>query len=381
VKAKQQLRKPENWQDFESLCKKLWGEIWKCPEIKKNGRQGQTQHGVDVYGIPLGEQQYFGIQCKGKDEYTHAQLTESEVDKEIEKALLFEPLLKKFYFATTANKDATIETYIRKKNIESLQKNAFEVHLFSWEDIVDLIDENRETHDYYVKSLNYKTEHDIQFLFENDGVVLSVEVPFRKKITRYRKRLDVKVNNIPYEDRIIPGMEHLSIWNSIKPMSLYTYNHSYCTFRLKLKNIGTEPLKEFKIFLEFEGNLEYIDTTKSNSGASLLGISMPKTYNTYISKDGKTGKIAPLRNILVQDDSMTFDTIYIKPFHKHIETEITINWKLVSLDYKSEGSLKLNIIPTYKLDTKVIFVDDPSDARVVEEIEDYITDKSDQDDD
>lgn len=108
---------------------------------------------------------------------------------------------------------------------------------------------------------------------------------------------------------------------------------------------------------------------------------MPKTYNTYISKDGKTGKIAPLRNILVQDDSMTFDTIYIKPFHKHIETEITINWKLVSLDYKSEGSLKLNIIPTYKLDTKVIFVDDPSDARVVEEIEDYITDKSDQDDD
>lgn len=381
MKAKQQLRKPENWQDFESLCKKLWGAIWKCPEIKKNGRQGQTQHGVDVYGIPLGEQQYFGIQCKGKDEYTHAQLTESEVDKEIEKALLFEPLLKKFYFATTANKDATIETYIRKKNIESLQKNAFEVHLFSWEDIVDLIDENRETHDYYVKSLNYKTEHDIQFLFENDGVVLSVEVPFRKKITRYRKRLDVKVNNIPYEDRIIPGMEHLSIWNSIKPMSLYTYNHSYCTFRLKLKNIGTEPLKEFKIFLEFEGNLEYIDTTKSNSGASLLGISMPKTYNTYISKDGKTGKIAPLRNILVQDDSMTFDTIYIKPFHKHIETEITINWKLVSLDYKSEGSLKLNIIPTYKLDTKVIFVDDPSDARVVEEIEDYITDKSDQDDD
>lgn len=65
----------------------------------------------------------------------------------------------------------------------------------------------------------------------------------------------MKVNNIPYEDRIIPGMEHLSIWNSIKPMSLYTYNHSYCTFRLKLKNIGTEPLKEFKIFLEFEETL------------------------------------------------------------------------------------------------------------------------------
>jgi hypothetical protein len=49
MKAKKQLRKPENWQDFESLCKKLWGEIWNCPEIKKNGRKGQPQHGVDIY--------------------------------------------------------------------------------------------------------------------------------------------------------------------------------------------------------------------------------------------------------------------------------------------------------------------------------------------
>lgn len=29
------LPKPQNWQDFETLCKKLWGEIWSCPEIKK----------------------------------------------------------------------------------------------------------------------------------------------------------------------------------------------------------------------------------------------------------------------------------------------------------------------------------------------------------
>ena len=26
--APMQLQKPDNWQDFESLCKKLWGEIW-----------------------------------------------------------------------------------------------------------------------------------------------------------------------------------------------------------------------------------------------------------------------------------------------------------------------------------------------------------------
>lgn len=55
MKALKSLPKPQNWQDFETLCKKLWGEIWECHEIKKNGRQGQVQNGVDVYGKPNGE--------------------------------------------------------------------------------------------------------------------------------------------------------------------------------------------------------------------------------------------------------------------------------------------------------------------------------------
>lgn len=123
MEGKLQLRKPENWQDFERLCKVLWGEIWECPDtIKRNGRQGQAQKGVDVYGIKKGECVYRGIQCKGKDDYTNSQLTEPEIDNEIAKALLFTPKLKSFYFATTANKDAHIEEYIRKKNLESISK-------------------------------------------------------------------------------------------------------------------------------------------------------------------------------------------------------------------------------------------------------------------
>lgn len=147
MKAAQSLAKPVNWQDFESLCKKLWGEIWNCPEIKKNGRSGQAQAGIDVYGIPNGESSYYGIQCKGKDEYTGKQLTEKEINKEIEKAKHFEPPLKKMYFATTSSKDVNIEALIRKKNIEHINSGLFEVHIYSWEDIVDLIHENKSTYD------------------------------------------------------------------------------------------------------------------------------------------------------------------------------------------------------------------------------------------
>ena len=118
-----QIQKPANWQDFESLCKKLWGEIWECSDsIKKNGRNGQAQHGVDVYGIPKGENNYYGIQCKGKDEYTHSQLTKDEIDVEIDKAKKFKPSLKKLIFATTANKDAEIEEYVRIKNLTNIKE-------------------------------------------------------------------------------------------------------------------------------------------------------------------------------------------------------------------------------------------------------------------
>lgn len=114
--APTQIRPPENWQDFELLCKKLWGEIWNCSDtIKRNGRSGQKQCGVDVYGTPNSSVEYYGIQCKGKDNYTHAQLTKKEIDAEITKAKNFKPALKAFYFATTAVKDATIEEYIREK--------------------------------------------------------------------------------------------------------------------------------------------------------------------------------------------------------------------------------------------------------------------------
>lgn len=75
---KKQLRKPENWQDFESLCKILQGEIWNCLEIKKNGRTGQAQHRIDVYGTPQFETEYYGSQGKGKDNYTNSELKEND---------------------------------------------------------------------------------------------------------------------------------------------------------------------------------------------------------------------------------------------------------------------------------------------------------------
>lgn len=145
------IPKPVNWQDFESLCKKLYGEIWQCQStISKNGRNGQSQNGVDIYGIPKGENEYFGIQCKGKDDYAKTELTEAEIDNEIENAKKFQPKLKQFIIATTGNKDAKIEEFVRKKNVDSRANGGFEIVVRHWEDLADLIEENQVTFDWYV---------------------------------------------------------------------------------------------------------------------------------------------------------------------------------------------------------------------------------------
>ena len=144
---KKTIPAPENWQDFESMCKKLFGEIWGCQlTIKKNGRIGQNQSGVDIYGKPKGEIEYWGIQCKVKENFSNAKLNEKEIEVEIEKAQKFEPRLKTLIFATTAPKDAEIEKFIRKKDCESKNEGSFQIILYCWQDIVDLLYENRETY-------------------------------------------------------------------------------------------------------------------------------------------------------------------------------------------------------------------------------------------
>ena len=92
MKAQKELRKPHSWQDFEKLCKKLWGEVWCCPNIKQNGRQGQNQNGVDVFGVPSGEKAYFGNQCKLKDGYTDSKLTKKEIDARVQQIIDFSEL-------------------------------------------------------------------------------------------------------------------------------------------------------------------------------------------------------------------------------------------------------------------------------------------------
>lgn len=380
MKASQTLRRPANWQDFESLCKVLWGEIWNCPEIQKNGRLGQEQSGVDVFGIPSNDDSYYGIQCKGKSEYNdneyeHPQFSEKEIQKEIEKAKTFSPALKKFYLATTALNDAKIQAFVRQKNIEHRTTNLFEIHLFCWETIVDLIDENKRTNDYYVKSQNYKTNQSIAVTFENGETETSCKPKFKKQITHFRQKIVLAQPNSLFESM----RRQQAFFSALTPKPMFSkeINKSYIGFNIRIHNNGKDPIDEYKLLLNFEGDI--LDLKDRNDfGMNILALPKNYVYTTYLWFDSLSGKLVPRKSILVGDDTFLSERIYIKTSSK--ESEIFIKWKLLSKDFKDEGVLTIKVKPNIVTKYEDILVEDPLKVKTIEgEIEDYITDKDDDD--
>lgn len=139
---------PSNWQDFEDLCKELWREEWKCREIHSHGRNGQAQQGVDLFGIPNDEKEYYGIQCKHK--LNGKSLSETEISKEIKNAKSFEPALKMLYIVTTASSDAKIQQFVREKDVENRKSNLFGVTIFSWQEICDILRQHKRVYVWYL---------------------------------------------------------------------------------------------------------------------------------------------------------------------------------------------------------------------------------------
>ena len=129
------LQHPANWEDFENLCFHLWKSIWGDHASHPNGRRGQRQNGVDIYGRPPLKDLYTGVQCKGKNGNYDKKLTIEEIDVECGNAKDFKPELDTFIMATTSPRDANIQEHCREINSE--KKYNFEVDAWSWDDIED----------------------------------------------------------------------------------------------------------------------------------------------------------------------------------------------------------------------------------------------------
>ncbi len=128
------LPKPNNPEIFESLCLDLFKNYLPCKNLRKHGRKGQKQYGIDIYGNE-GSKSY-AIQCK----QTNKEITEEIINDELRKLSDYNTGIDKYIIATTASRDAKTQRIERK--INSSKEFEFEFQIYYWEDLEDEISKN-----------------------------------------------------------------------------------------------------------------------------------------------------------------------------------------------------------------------------------------------
>jgi len=129
------LSAPADWQAFERLTRDLFESEWQTDDARANGRSGQEQHGVDVYGTDRVHNKWVGVQCKGRSGGYWNALKEKDLREEVEKAKSFHPPLDRFILATTAPNDARIQEVARELNEKNRKALLFEVDVMGWDEI------------------------------------------------------------------------------------------------------------------------------------------------------------------------------------------------------------------------------------------------------
>ena len=359
------IPKPRNWQDFERLCKKLFGEVWTCPTIKANGRSGQAQAGVDIYGVPHAHENYRGVQCKGKDDYQDKPLTEKEVDAEIEKARGFKPPLESFIIATTACKDAKIETYVREKDIESRRNGGFQIVLYCWEDLADLIEENKATFNWWVREKRHKELFGIDVSFEGGKKEATVHPKFRRTVTEYvLNPVQATIPSFAQTWGITPlGSRGAGLAGFYRQSN--APNLSRVELPIRIENTGQEVIEDYKIEFELDGEFSEI------GDKSLLSLASMKESSFHVWDDG-TFRYQPYDNRPLTQGDSRWIKLELKPLAR--EYDFRINWKLFARDFSDKGSLLVHVSPEYVDISEKQIVGDKAAVRTDVNIQDYIED-------
>jgi len=116
--------------EFENLVLELLSRKWKVA-LQRNGRNGQAQNGVDIYGERDGVAgAYVGVQCKNVDA-----LALAVIEAEVASAESFTPSLCEYWVVTGSNRDARLQEQVRQLSMGRRAQGKFPVNVWFWDDI------------------------------------------------------------------------------------------------------------------------------------------------------------------------------------------------------------------------------------------------------
>jgi hypothetical protein len=121
---------PKGGDEFEQIALAAAKMLWSNPNFQRNGRQGQAQAGVDLYGDDdLGR--LVGVQCKNCEAFDIKNVEAAVVEAEA-----FDPPISALYVALGLPTDAKLQKDVRLLSEKRVKENKFPVGLIFWEDIV-----------------------------------------------------------------------------------------------------------------------------------------------------------------------------------------------------------------------------------------------------
>lgn len=209
---------------FERLCRDLWKNDESNINVQLYGSSGQFQERVDIFGRKIDNNKWFGIQCKVREN----KLTQLDINKEISKVKIFNPVLNEYIICTT-KRDAKIQEFIREINNS---KDTINIKVLFWDDIEELLKEERNFNIFH----RYFEEFfvDNQTLGHSIGKLINLELGIgNSKDTHY----NLMIGKIPK-------------YNKEKETSLDYYQDTYFIINFNEKKMEIFPLRCFESDLE-----------------------------------------------------------------------------------------------------------------------------------
>lgn len=143
---------PESDEIFDEMVRDACAIEWSDPETQRNGRSGQSQYGVDIFGYPHGSSRrchaaQSKLRTKGKA------LTEAEIANEVANAQSSPLHPEQLIIVTSTGRDAKLQAYIDELSRLQIQNNSFPVKIWFWDDLLERLLTDRHSLIKYYKDI------------------------------------------------------------------------------------------------------------------------------------------------------------------------------------------------------------------------------------
>ena len=274
--------------------------------------------------------------------------------------------MKRFIFATTANKDEKIETYVREKDVESRTQGNFSIELYSWEDIVDLIEENKNTYEWYVNGHGFVGKNSLLVKINDVENDLVLTPRYAKKITKRIKRNPVKTPLFDGGQSAIaklcaPTRITRLLWGDEKKV-----NYSLVPLSISFLNDGNETFDDYKLFIELVGdNCNFLEDNVEENGLTISSLNFMR--RSYFIEDHTI--IYCGKDALVPKDKRKIEAYISLP---RIEANFEIKYRFLSRNFPCEGVIKVSSEPVFEETVETVYVETEQECGESVLIEDVV---------